>query len=49
MIIHAAEVGDIGAQFYLMRGYEYGYHGLPVDKDVAAYWKRKYEAKPGTE
>ena len=47
LILHDAESGDIGAQFYLMRAYEYGYHGLPADKDEAAYWKRKYEAETG--
>ncbi len=47
LIVHAAESGNLGAQFYLMRGYEHGYHGLPVDTGEAVYWKQKYEAETG--
>ncbi|MDH3920194.1 MAG: sel1 repeat family protein [Rhodospirillales bacterium] len=47
LILHAGEQGEYLAQYYLMQAYEEGYHGLPVDKDEAAYWRQKCEANIG--
>ena len=47
LIIRAGELGSIGALHYLIRGYEHGYHGLPIDTDEAAYWWQKHEAETG--
>lgn len=45
LILHAAEQGQSLAQRFLMQAYEYGYHGIPIDKDEAAYWRHKHEAE----
>lgn len=44
IIVRAAESGDSGAMFCLIRGYNYGYFGFPVDPEEAAHWQRRYDA-----
>lgn len=45
LIVRAARLGNLLAQFYLTRAYAQGYPGVVVDEEEAAYWKRQSDAQ----